>query len=283
MSSFNANSQMYNVVTENELAEVLSHYSSEFIFSIVDNAMKARYNNVPIAAIPNVVAAWEQNFKAIIETYGSDFAREVYTVRDETYREIIDCICKEFGLNFTIDDSIDLYSAAYHLYDLFVCNFMNSLTSFFANFIYKEKTMLYDSLGLADFKKNKDTSTIYGKKNYKDIKIAIINANIDLVVSEICKMDIPFHLVINHVCTNNEVKKFIISIVSSDDEFFTRVYSSMLNTDIRSDIITSIRFKLQEIVIAHDQIVSIDLIATNNAEDYNEEQPQQQNDTTPTV
>lgn len=283
MSSFNANSQMYNVVTENELAEVLSHYSSEFIFSIVDNAMKARYNNVPIATIPNVVAAWEQNFKAIIETYGSDFAREVYTVRDETYREIIDCICKEFGFNFTIDDSIDLYSAAYHLYDLFVCNFMNSLTSFFANFIYKEKTMIYDSLGLADFKKNKDTSTIYGKKNYKDIKIAIINANIDLVVSEICKMDIPFHLVINHVCTNNEVKKFIISIVSSDDEFFTRVYSSMLNTDIRSDIITSIRFKLQEIAIAHDQIVSIDLIATNNAEDYNEEQSQQQNNETPTV
>lgn len=283
MSSFNANSQMYNVVTENELAEVLSHYSSEFIFSIVDNAMKARYNNVPIATIPNVVAAWEQNFKAIIETYGSDFAREVYTVRDETYREIIDCICKEFGLNFTIDDSIDLYSAAYHLYDLFVCNFMNSLTSFFANFIYKEKTMIYDSLGLADFKKNKDTSTIYGKKNYKDIKIAIINANIDLVVSEICRMDIPFHLVINHVCTNNEVKKFIISIVSSDDEFFARVYSSMLNTDIRSDIITSIRFKLQEIAIAHDQIVSIDLIATNNAEDYNEEQPQQQNNETPIV
>lgn len=272
MSSFNANSQMYNVVTENELAEVLSHYSSEFIYSIVDNAMKARFNNVPIATIPNVVAAWEQNFKAIIETYGSDSAAEVFNVRNETYREIIDCICKEFGLNFTIDDSIDLYSASYHLYDLFVCNFMNSLTTFFANFIYKERTMLYDSLGLVDFKKNKDTSTIYGKKNYKDIKIAIINANIDFVISEICKMEIPFHLIINHVCNNNEVKKFIISIVSSDDEFFTRVYGTILNTDIRSDIITSIRFKLQEIAMAHDQIVSIDMIANNNAEDYTEEQ-----------
>ena len=97
MSGFNANSQMYNIVSENELAEVLSHYSSEFIFSIVDNAMKARYNNVPIATIPNVVGAWEQNFKAIIETYGSESSMEVLNVRNETYREIISCICREFG------------------------------------------------------------------------------------------------------------------------------------------------------------------------------------------
>lgn len=268
MSGFNANSQMYNIVTENELAEVLSHYSSEFIFSIVDNAMKARYNNVPIATIPNVVGAWEQNFKAIIETYGSESSMEVLNVRNETYREIISCICREFGLNFTIDDSVDVYSAAYHLYDLFVSGFMHSLTTFFASFIYKERSMIYDSLGLADFKKNKDTSTVYGKKNYKDIKIAIINANIDMVISEICRMDIPFHLIINHICTNNEVKKFIIQIVSSDDEFFVRTYASMLNTDIRPDIVTSIRFKLQEIAMAHDQIVSIDMVATNNAEDY---------------
>lgn len=268
--SLGANSQMYNIVTENELAEVLSHYNSEFIFSIVNNAMKARFNNVPIATIPNVVAAWEQNFKAIMETYGSESTQDVYAVRNETYREIIDCICKEFGLNFTIDDYVDLYSAAYHLYDLFVCNFMNTLTNFFANFIYKERSTLYDSLGLAELKKNKDTSTIYGKKNYKDIKIAIINANIDMVITEICKMEIPFHLVINHACQNNEVKKFIITIISSDDEFFNRVYGSILNTDIRSDIITSIRFKLQEISMAHDQIVSIDMMANNNAEDYAE-------------
>lgn len=272
MSSFNANSQMYNVVSENELAEVLSHYESEFVFSVVDNAMKARFNNVPIVSVPNVVAAWEQNFKAIIEIYGSDSAAEVFNVRNETYREIIDCICKEFGLEFTVDDDIDLYSAAYHLYDLFVCNFMNTLTTFFSNFIYKERTTLYDSLGLAELKKNKDTSTLYGKKNYKDIKIAVINANISFVISEICKMDIPFSLVINHACDNNEIKKFIISIITSDDEFFTRVYGSILESDIRSEIITSIRFKLQEIIMAHDQIVSMDTISNANNEELEDDQ-----------
>ena len=48
MSSFNAtaNTQAYSVATENELSEVLSHYSSEFVFSVVDMAMKKRFDTL---------------------------------------------------------------------------------------------------------------------------------------------------------------------------------------------------------------------------------------------
>lgn len=257
MSSFNANSQAYNVMTENELAVVLSHYSSEFVFSIVDEAMKSRFNGVPIVAVPNVVGAWEQNFKAIRSQYGVESNEEVLRVRNETYREIIDTICKEFSLNFTVDDTVDLYSAAYHLYDLFVCNFSDNMTSFFANFIYKERGSLYDSLGLANMKKNKDSSTIYGKKIYKDIKLAVINANIDMVVSNVSSMDIPFHSIIGTIYGNNsDMKRYILSIVSADNEFFGRAYIPVLNSDIKPEVITAIRFKLQEIAIAHDQTMS---------------------------
>lgn len=260
MSSFNANSQAYNIATENELAIVLSHYSSEFIFSIVDEAMKSRFSTVPILSIPNVVGAWEQNFKAIITQYGSDSHEEVFRVRNETYLEIINAICKEFDLNFTIDDSIDIYSAAFHLYNLFVCNFIDNLTTFFANFIYKERAYIYESLGLADLKRSKDTSTIYGKKIYKDIKLSVINANIDMVISEVCKMDIPFYSIISTICGNNsELKKYYISIVSANTDFFNKSYVSVLNSDVRSDIITNIRFKIQEIAMMHDQ-------TNNNAE-----------------
>ena len=107
MSSFTANAMAYNVTTENELAEVLSHYNSDFVFSVVDDAMKKRFQSVPIIAMPNVVAAWEQNFKAIIAQYGESATGEVSRVRDETYREIIDSICKEFSLNFTVDETVD--------------------------------------------------------------------------------------------------------------------------------------------------------------------------------
>lgn len=256
MSSFNANLQAFNIVTENELAEVLSHYSSEYVFSIVDEAMKSRFLGVPIAAMPNVVGAWEQNFKAIIAQYGSTAYEEVCNVRNETYREIINAICKEFSLNFTIDDTIDVYSAAFHLYNLFVCNFMDNMTYFFANYIYKERAALYETLGLSDMKKNKDSSTIYGKKIYKDIKIAVINANIDMVITAVCGMDIPFYSIIGIICGNNsELKRYFLSIISANQDFFNKAYASVLNSDIRPEVITSIRFKLQEIAMDHDQTI----------------------------
>ena len=254
MSSFNANLQIFNVMTENELAKVLSHYNSEFIFSVVDLAMKARFQNVPIAGLPNVVGAWEQNFKAIISQYGSESVELVNQVRNDTYDEIINMICKEFGLNFTIDDSIDKYSAAFHLYNLFVCCFMDNMITFFANYIYKERANIYESLELSELKKNKDTSTIYGKKMYKDMKLAIINANIDMVVREISATDIPFQAIISLICGNNsELKKYYLTIVSAESDFFSKVYVPVLRSDIRSEILTSIRFKLLEIATAHDQ------------------------------
>ena len=254
MSSFTANSQVYNVVTENELAEVLSHYNSDFVFSIIDQCLKYRFMNVPVVAYPNVVAGWEQNFKAIIAQYGDSSREEVMRVRNETYSEIIDTICKEFGMNFTIDDTVDLYSAAYHLYELMVSSFTENMVSFFANFIYKERSYIYDNFNLSEMKKNKDSSTIYGKKIYKDIKLAVINANIDAVVSGVCSMDIPYHLIISTIFGNNsDKKKFITSILSAENDFFQVAYVRVLNSDIRADIITAIRFKLQEIAMVHDQ------------------------------
>ncbi len=257
MSSFIANSQVYNIVTENELAVVLSHYNSDFIFSIIDECMKLRYTTVPVIPYPNVVAGWEQNFKAIMAQYGSESNEEVLRVRNETYREIIDAICREFGLTFTIDDTVDVYSSTYHLYDFMVSNFTNNMVLFFANFIYRERANIYESLGLATLKKNKDSSTIYGKKIYKDVKLAVINANIDSVISSICEMDIQFSNIVSTIFgANSEIKKFLLSIVSANNDFFDRAYVSILKSDIRPDVITAIRFKLQEIAMAHDQAVT---------------------------
>lgn len=269
MSSFTANSQEFNVVTENELAVVLSHYNSEFVLNIIEDAMKKRFQVVPITATPNVVSAWEQNFRVIMARYGAESHEEVLRVRNETYREIIDRICREFGLNFTIDDSIDLFSAASHLYDLLVCNFTANMTTFFANFIYRERASLYDNLGLSELRKSKDSSTAYGKKIYKDIKLAVINANIDAVVSAVCQIDIPFFNVISTIYGNNsEMKKFILSIVApigDGTDFMKNAYIPVLASDVRPDIITAIRFVLQEISIAHDQTMpTADLVTGNN-------------------
>lgn len=258
MSSFNANLQAYNVASETELAEVLSNYSSEFVYSVVDNAMKVRFQEVPLSTVPNVIAAWEANFKAIVSTYGDEAKAEVARVREETYHEIIKTICTEFGLNFTIDDNVDLYSAAYHLYDFFVSRFTDNLIDFFAYYIYKEKAALYDGLGLTELKKNKDTSTIYGKKIYKDTRLAIINANIDLVMTNVCGLDIPFHQIIGVICGNESaMTRYLLTIVSAGPEFFKNAFVSVVESDIKPDILTHIRLKLQRVAMEREQIVDV--------------------------
>ena len=85
MSSFMANSHIYNVVTENELAEVLSHYNSEFIYSVVDEAMKNRFLSVPIVSPANVVGCWEQNFKSIISIYGNSESIQITQENKSNY------------------------------------------------------------------------------------------------------------------------------------------------------------------------------------------------------
>lgn len=254
MSSFTANAMAYNVTTENELAEVLSHYNSDFVFSVVDDAMKKRFQSVPIIAMPNVVAAWEQNFKAIIAQYGESATGEVSRVRDETYREIIDSICKEFSLNFTVDDTVDLYSAAFHLYNFLVSGFIDNMTSFFANYIYRERSDIYEALRLGDNKKNKDSSTIYSKKVFKDSKLALINANIDMVIQHVCSMDLPFYIIVQNIFGfNSEMFKYYTTIVSSaSNDFFNSVYIPVLNSDIRPEVITGIRLKIHEFAKIHE-------------------------------
>ena len=110
-----------------------------------------------------------------------------------------------------------------------------------------------------DLKKNKDTSTIYGKRIYKDIKLAIINANIEMVINQINSMDIKFYNIVEMIYgAESEHARYLLSMVSdNNNDFFNTIYVSMFNSDIRSDIITNIRLKLQELAMNDDQINTI--------------------------
>ena len=240
--------------TENELAIILSHYESNYVYDIVKSQIQSTITGSFIAPPPNVVGAWEQNFKAIMDQYGAEGSTKIQEVRQETYREIIDIICESYGLNFTISD-VDIYSAAYTLYDFFVCNLPNNIINFFAKYIYKERGAIYDNMGLSEMKKNKDSSTVYGKRMYKDIKIAVINANITKVFDNICSaMDFDFPTVIAIMIDDRNLSRYILNIVSDNGDFFGNVMVPIVKSD-RADYITGIRLKIQELAISHDQII----------------------------
>lgn len=253
MSDLNFNNEMFNLVRENELADILSHYNSEYVFSVVQDALQRRYT-VNVVAIPNVVNAWEQNFKAIIDQYGPSVVQEVTRVRNETYREIINIICREFKLNFTVAD-VDIFSAAYKIYQLFVCDFSELIVSFLSRYIYKERNSIYESMGLSELKKNKDSGNIYSKKVFKDSRIAIINSYIDTVIENLSALEFDFYTIINYAITSKELAQYYIDLVSSSGDFFRDIIIPVLHSNIRPIIITNIRFRLFDIASSHDQII----------------------------
>ena len=53
---------------------------------------------------------------------------------------------------------------------------------------------------------------------------------------------------------NSDLTKYYLSIISAQDDFFDRAYKSILNSDIRPEVVTNIRFRLQEMASANDQI-----------------------------
>lgn len=242
--------------TENELAVVLSHYSSNFVYDIVHTQIESIMAGSAISAInppPNVVGAWEQNFKAIIDQYGAEGMTQIQEVRIETYREIIDIICQSFNLNFTVAD-VDLFSAAYTLYDFFVCHLPTNIITFFSKYIYKERAAIYDSMALYEMKKNKDSSTIYGKRMYKDIKLAVINANILKIITNLSGMDFDFQSIINTIIDDKNTARYILNLISDKGDFFHDIIMNTMNANL-AEYVTGIRLNIQELAISHDQIV----------------------------
>lgn len=248
-----ANPYLYNIATEAELADSLSYYDTEFIITVVDTGLNNRFSSGSIVTpIPNLASAVENNFNLMKSYYQyPELVQKIDEVRVVTYKEIIDRICGYFHLNFTIEDNIDWYSAAYFLYDFFVANFNQYFIRFMSLFIYRERASIYEAMDLSSTRKNKDSSTIYGKRLYKDIKLVTINANIDAVVRYVCSMDIRLEDIIRVVFPGPRAD-YLCRLVSPNTDWYKDYYATMMNAGIKSVLLTEIRFALQALSGEHD-------------------------------
>lgn len=245
MSGFIA-SNSYNITTENEISVILSHFDSQFILDVIRDNINQKFNIYQMN-MPNVVNSFENYFKQLKMTYtNQDHINEIENVRIETYREIIEILAHEYGLEVNYDNIQDYYSIAYYLYEFLVSGFNEALVNFFTNYIMKEKNTLYDLLQLNDLKKNKDTTTIYNKKLYKNIKLAIINANLGYVMESLYGFDIEFSHILNVVYQDKNIVKFIESIVSPKFDFYKLAYVRMLQSQVGPILLTNIRIEINK-------------------------------------
>lgn len=237
----------FNVVSGNEVASIICRFTPEMISDLVETNLQSKYRSYsPILA--NIVSSIEDTYK-VAQTGLPDFSSDIVSQRYNIYLQIIEQVCTAHQLSYTGTEDIDIYTAAYNIYDLLVAKFTMRLISFFTNYINREKNSLYEALELAS--KRKEASP-YSKKIYKNSnsKLAIIHANLEYVIQNICSYDIDFDTFVElSYIPERALSRFILSILQDNGDFFKRICVPYINENF-GPITTQIKFALQEMATA---------------------------------
>ena len=162
---FQYNPAITNVNIDNQLAGVLSQFNDDYIIDVIKDSLNNRFRIYSLPS-PNVVAAFESTFKQLTDGFSSN-ADAICETRNRVYMNIINVICDFYGLTFNDNDETDYYSAAYWLYDFLVSNFTENLKNFYSIFLIKESAPIVSALGLANLRKENDTTLGYSKRLFK--------------------------------------------------------------------------------------------------------------------
>ena len=246
--NFNPQNRIHDIVSEGELANILSHYNDDFIIGTVqDNVAQKRNQSGNIIQMPNFVGALEQDFKYLFSVYTSDID-EIKERRSSIYRSIIDILCKDYNLTFLDvgEDRVDYYSLAFCMYDFLVCNFDLYMINFFTQFISQNAETIYNALDLGNAKKTKDTASIYAKQLFSDPKIGAISSNLKTVLTSISSYIIEFRTILNTVLIP-QMATLIATHITPNNDFYKDVYCTyMLNENTLPINITNIRLEFQK-------------------------------------
>ena len=239
---FVGNSSEYNIHSEYEIAEILSHYDSDFIQNIMDENLSKRYD-ISASVIPvNIVNSLEQNFKQIINYY-TEQQGEIYQRRTDTYNTIIEKICQAYGIGIrSTYDPANIFPLAFWMYDFFVCNYVRYAIYFIASVIERDLDALYASLNLDDMKRE---AILADKKMYSERpKLGVVMNNLITVIDNICVYDFSIQDIIMTCINNKEAAECMISAIEDHTGFFKVHYGTLFKSEIRGILITEIRMLL---------------------------------------
>ena len=241
------NKVISNINADKALANILSNFESDYILHIITDSLDMKFR--PYSNTLPGIYSIESNFTYLLSNIEDPSKhQDILEVREQTYLEIIDIVCKYYNISFNPPENTDIYSAAYWIYRFFVSDFTNTLINFYVNYILQEKDELYLYLNLDSYKKDKDSTTIYSKKVCPDEKLSIIHANIELVLDAISSFDIGFENLVRFSQGNNEqLITFLLSSISDNTDVFKFYFASYLQSHkYRSDVITCVKLGIQQ-------------------------------------
>ena len=235
--------QPYQISTEYDIADILAKFDSDYIYDVLEDKL----DNISFATSiiePNIVNAFENNFKIMNDNFPGD-SQNIRNVRQQTYLEIIKFLTTSFNLQFNlIDSNIDYYTAAYYLYD----------------FLINNKQSLLNMINMEDFRKNKDSAIVYGKRIYQDQQYAAISANIGNIINYIMTLDISLLNIFQSTYKDIRLVQFLDNAFADKGNFFKDFYCRALQKiEDLPIIITNIRLALQN---------HVGDISTANIQDY---------------
>lgn len=241
------NNEIYLINNEYNITQLLAHFDSDYILG----AMEEKINNIDYTSSleeVNIIASFEENFKLMEQQFPGD-SQNIKMVREQVYRQIIDILCDKFNLRFNnVDPYIDLYAAAYYLYEFTVSKRNSNLISFITAFIVNNRDSLYTALDLDSLRKNKDSATVYNKHIFTNNKYALISANIERVINYISTFNITLLNILQSVYVNRHIVEFMDNTFADNGNFFIDYYYSMIrDVTLSPRIITDIRLNLQKL------------------------------------
>lgn len=245
--SFITNNTEFGIMSDSEITSIISNFSDDMIMDIINKNAENKFRPYQYY-VGNLISAIENIFKSNAENYPQFFI-ESSQRRDELYRKILSYICSLHGLSLNINENTDLYSLTYFLYDFTISRFSINIINFFANYIVNETNTLYDYLNLSESKKNKDSSTLYSKKVFKNnSKLAAIHANLEIVIDSICGFDIDMETLISVTTYDKNITGLLTSNISEIHNLFRILFVPYIKDPrYRAVIITLIRMRLQEL------------------------------------
>lgn len=227
------------------LPDILSKFSYDYIMDVIKYSLSIKFRPYD-GSMPNIVYGLEYNFNQLLTTPGIDI-QKVQDTRLEVYSNVISILSDHYDLDYHSREDVDIYQAAFVLYNLLVSDYTNSIIRFFTNMIIKETPMIINSMFKDSYQDVvKNPSFVYSKKMFKDERYAIVHNKLPEIIANLSNMDIDLYGVLDNIYPDKDLVNYILMLISDNGNFYKNHFvKNISDPKDGPEIITQIRLALQ--------------------------------------
>lgn len=254
LTPFEFNSINAVIDSDTALNQCLMNFSEDYIYSTIEQALIYRFRPYN-TAMPNIVAALEQQFISIGNSIRGVDDTPLRDLRHRIYNNIIDIICKYYDL-VNVEDTAeydeDNFQLCSLLFQVLVTNVSDSFIKMLGNLIYTQRDTIVANMT----DENRIYKTSYSKTILNDIpnsqNIGMIIDNVEYALDLVSGFDIDFkNLIFDLTGRNSTITDYICKYIADTKDIYKNKFICFFSdTDTRIDIITNVKIYIMNRVIS---------------------------------